>query len=168
MYLQTLVGGPTSKEVIVKIDLEQIEKQQSTLYDRAKYETKIFVGEIKITDSEYYPEKDEISFEKSLKNESIHNYLTYISLKIIFIESKMKPNIIKNAIFKWTYTKSAQFLWDLRVVDTAVSSIYWQDSSTYALEIKLKKTMSLLEMQPGTNIDLAKMSLKGRQMSEWL
>lgn len=55
MYLQTLVGGPTSKEVIVKIDLEQIEKQQSTLYDRAKYETKIFVGEIKITDSEYYP-----------------------------------------------------------------------------------------------------------------
>ena len=26
MYLQTLVGGPTSKEVIVKIDLEQIEK----------------------------------------------------------------------------------------------------------------------------------------------
>ena len=54
------------------------------------------------------------------------------------------------------------------MVDTAVSSIYWQDSSTYALEIKLKKTMSLLEMQPGTNIDLAKMSLKGRQMSEWL
>ena len=65
------------------------------------------MGEIKITDSEYYPEKDEISFEKSLKNESIYSYLTYISLKIIFIESKMKPNIIKNAIFKWTYTKTA-------------------------------------------------------------
>jgi hypothetical protein len=98
----------------------------------------------------------------------MQNYLTYVSLKIIFIESKMKPNIIKRAVFKWTYTKTTEFLWDLRVVDTAASSIYWQDSSTYALEVKLKKTMSMLEMQPGPMLDSAKISLKGRQMSDWL
>lgn len=44
---------------------------------------------------------------------------------MIFIESKRKESIIKRALFKWTYTKNGEFLWDLRVVETSLSSIYW-------------------------------------------
>lgn len=57
MYLQTLVGAHLSQEVLVKLNLRIIEREDQQLFERAKQETKIIVNETKITDAEFYPEK---------------------------------------------------------------------------------------------------------------
>jgi hypothetical protein len=62
MYLQTLVGAHHSQEVVVKVDIEHLQQADAELFERAKLEARIFVGEIKVTDPEYYPEKNEIEF----------------------------------------------------------------------------------------------------------
>jgi len=40
---------------MLRIDLDDIERENGQLFARAKLEASIFVGEIKITDAEYYP-----------------------------------------------------------------------------------------------------------------
>ena len=50
MYMQTLVGGHHVAEHMLRIDLEDVEKQHKKVFDRAKMEASIFVGEIKVTD----------------------------------------------------------------------------------------------------------------------
>lgn len=79
-------------------------------------EARIFVGEIKITDGEFYSEKEEILYEEKLRAKDRKLYLTYLSLKIIFVSSKLKPDIIKESVFKWSCVFTNEFLWDVRVI----------------------------------------------------
>lgn len=58
MYLQTLVGAHHSQEVVVKVDIDHVRQEDDWLFDRAKQEALMFVGEIKVTDPEYIPEKN--------------------------------------------------------------------------------------------------------------
>lgn len=51
---------------------------------------------------------------------------------------------MKESIFKWSCVKDNDFLWDVRVMEYDKSSSYWQSSVMQALEVKLKKTMSML------------------------
>ena len=53
MYLQTLVGAHHSQEVLVKVDIENIRQEDDWLFERAKQEVRMFVGEIKVTDAEF-------------------------------------------------------------------------------------------------------------------
>jgi hypothetical protein len=55
MYLQTLVGAHHAQEVVIKLDLALAEHDHRDLFERAKQEAKIFVGETKVTDAEFYP-----------------------------------------------------------------------------------------------------------------
>lgn len=77
-------------------------------------------------------------------------FLTYLSLKIIFIASKMKSTISSEAVFKWAFVNatSEYFLWDFRIQKEVSNAPYWQNSVMQALEYKLKKTMSMMELQP--------------------
>lgn len=50
MYLQTLVGAHHSQEVITKVDIVHLQQEDGELFERAKLEARIFVGEIKVTD----------------------------------------------------------------------------------------------------------------------
>ena len=129
---------------MVKIDLDGIESREKDVYERAKVEAGIFIGDFKVTDAEYYPQKDEIEFERRLRQKNRKLLLIYLSLKIIFISSKFKPTIIKESIFKWVCVGNSDFLWDVRIVAREKSSQYWQSSGMQALEVKLKKTMSMI------------------------
>lgn len=117
MYLQTLVGGHHSAEYLLKIDISSFEGEHPDLYERAKVEASIFVGITKVTDAEFFSEKEEIDFEDSLRKKDRKLYLTYLSVKMILISSKFKNKIMKQTIFKWTCVKGNDFLWDLRIVE---------------------------------------------------
>lgn len=52
---------------------------------------------------------------------------------------------MKECVFKWTCVYTNDFLWDIRVIKYDKSSSYWQTSGMQALEVKLKKTMSMIE-----------------------
>ena len=49
----------------------------------------------------YVSEKDERSFEESLKEKDIKRYLEYISLKLILIYSLKTDVLIQSALFKY-------------------------------------------------------------------
>ena len=57
MYMQTLVGAHHAAEHMIKIDIDLVKIEESEIYEKAKLEAGIIVGEIKITDPEYYQEK---------------------------------------------------------------------------------------------------------------
>ena len=65
-----------------------------------------------------------------------------------------------------------EFLWDLRMIKESSSGPYWQSSVMQALEIKLKKTMSMMELTPQTShkqrVTEENLSPKAREMKEWL
>lgn len=90
-------------------------------------------GETKVTDPEYYSERAENDYERLLAQENKKNQLIYLTLKIIFISSKTKDNIIKEAVFKWAWVKGSDFLWDVRVIKYEKSSTFWQSSGMKAL-----------------------------------
>lgn len=52
-------------------------------------------------------------------------YLTYLSLKLILISSKMRPNMMQEAVFKWTCVGGSDFLWDIRVHHETPSAPFW-------------------------------------------
>ena len=60
MYMQTLVGAHHAAEHMIKVDIDLVKIEESEVYEKAKLEAAIIVGEIKITDPEYYQEKEEI------------------------------------------------------------------------------------------------------------
>jgi hypothetical protein len=95
--------------------------------------------------------------------------LTYLSLKIIFISSKTKSTIIKESVFKWAYVQGTEFLWDIRIQKEVSNAPYWQNSVMKALEVKLKKTMSMMELQPEKDaVEEEKISSKAKEFSKWL
>ena len=96
-------------------------------------ESSIITGETKVTDPEYYSERAEMDFERLLAKENRKHYLIYLTLKIIFISSKTRPNIMSEAIFKWSCVRNNDFLWDVRVIKYEKSAPYWQSSGMQAL-----------------------------------
>lgn len=169
MYLQTLVGAHHAQEVAVKIDLDLAEQDHRELYQRARREALIFVGETKVTDAEFYPERAEVEFERGLRGEP-RRLLTYLSLKLVLISSKLRPTIMREAVFRWSTVGGCDFLWDLRLLREAPSAPFWENSVMQALEVKLTKTMSLMELQPGQEQErpAEPLSAKASEFSRWL
>lgn len=76
---------------------------------------------------------------------------------------------MSESVFKWACAHGNYFLWDIRAQKYMPSSIFWQNSVVQALEIKLKKTMSMMEFDTGKEIvDEQNLSYKARNFQEWL
>ena len=54
IHLQTLVGAHHAAEFVINIDLAIMKIEHLNIYERAKTQASIFIGEIKVTDSEFY------------------------------------------------------------------------------------------------------------------
>lgn len=74
----------------------------------------------------------------------MNRYLLYLSYKIVLVSSKINSEIINNAIFKYAVVDKKVYLFDLRVKELGTGVKYWSSNVLQALEIKLKKTMSLM------------------------
>jgi hypothetical protein len=56
MYLQTVAGGDAFQYRTINVKLDDVEtnEKMKALFERAKAEVKIIIGEIKLTDVEYF------------------------------------------------------------------------------------------------------------------
>lgn len=86
-----------------------------------------------------------------MKEKSLKEYLVYISLKIVFLSSKTSPSIMREATFKFVVVEGSEYLWDLHVNSYANSEPLWQNPMGHAFEAKLKKTMSLIDVEPASH-----------------
>ena len=176
LYLQTIVGKTAMHEIRVNIDTRQVMQNKPDIYERAKNEARIFLGEVKPSDMDFIIEADEVRYENELKRNNPRDYLEYLTLKIILIDSKNEPNIISHGTFKYILNRGIYYIWDVRVKQLSSSEEFWASGVMKAFEQRLQKRMSMMDLdapvmsksQTDSELTFSSLGKKAQDISVWL